>query len=398
MTRGRPVKATWQELRVQLAAHPLAYPVVRALSRVGPVARVPGFGVMINDADLARQVLTDPKTFRTGGDEEGLWTPVFGPSVLVNMDGPEHRTLRRKLAEFFTPTYVKQLCADVLDEPVARMAAKLRRGESVDVADGTRVMTGAVTSALVGLTVTGSVLEREAGYRRFTHQAALITGMAKLGRMGFTPRHLAKARAIADEVGAATSLAWTAGDENTAVGRMRHFGLSEVEARGLASAFLIAGTETVSSLVPRLVALLHDHGVLPAVAEAFRAGDTGPLDAAIDETSRLIAPAPFILRNAAMPGRIGHITVRTGERVVVSTANCGKAYGRFDLGRAHPPELRRLWFGAGPHFCLGYPLAMAETHAIVGALLAQGPLRITGRRAAPGVFFPAYQRLEVSRA
>jgi len=393
------VSATRHELGVQLAAHPLAYPVIRALGRVGPVVRVPGLGVMVNDARLARQVLTDPKTFRTGGGGEAdLWTPVFGPSMLVNMDGPEHRAMRRKLSEFFTPAYVKQLCADVLDEPVDRMAARLRSGEPVDVVDATKVMSGAVTSALVGLTVTGSALEREAGYRRLTHQSELITGMVKLGRLSLTPQQIGKARAIADEVGAAASIAWAAGDENTAVGRMRHFGLSEMEARGLASAFLIAGTETISSLVPQLVALLHDHGVLPTVAEALRAGDTGPLNAAIDETSRLVTPAPIILRNAAMPGRIGNVRVLAGDRVVVSTLNCTKAYGRFDLGRAHPPELRRLWFGAGPHFCLGYPLAMAEIHAIVGALLEQGPLRITGRKAARGVLFPAYQRLEVSRA
>ncbi|MFI9386724.1 cytochrome P450 [Kutzneria sp. NPDC052558] len=393
------MRAAWHELGVQLAAHPLAYPVIRALGRVGPAVRVPGLGVIVNDAGLARQVLTDPKTFRTGGGGAAdLWTPVFGPSMLVNMDGPEHRAMRRKLSEFFTPAYVKQLCADVLDEPVDRMAVRLRRGEPVDVVDATKVMSGAVTSALVGFTVTGSPAEREAGYRRLTHQSELITGMVKLGRLSLTPEQTARARAIADEVGAAASAAWVDGDENTAVGRMRHFGLSEVESRGLASAFLIAGTETISSLVPRLVALLHDHGVLTEVANALRAGDTGPLNAAIDETSRLVTPAPIILRNAAMPGRIGDVRVLPGDRVVVSTLNCAKAYGRFDLGRAHPPELRRLWFGAGPHFCLGYPLAMAEIHAIVGTLLAQGPLRIIRRNAARGVLFPAYQRLEVSRA
>lgn len=391
--------ATWHELGVQLAAHPLAYPMIRAMNRVGPVVRLPGLGVIVNDARLARQVLTDPLTFRTGGGGAAdLWTPVFGPSMLVNMDGSEHRAMRRRLAEFFTAAYVKQLCADVLDQPVDRMAAKLRRREPVDVVDATKVMSGAVTSALVGLTVTGSVQEREASYRRFTHQAELITGMVKLGRLRLTPQQIRKARAIADEVGDAASIAWAVGDENTAIGRMRHFGLSEIEARGLASAFFIAGTETISSLIPRLVALLHDHGVLPMVADALRAGDTKPMDAAVDETSRLVTPAPIILRNAAMPGQIGDVRVRTGDRVVVSVLNCAKAYGRFDLGRTHPPELRRLWFGAGAHFCLGYPLAMAEIHAIVGALLAQGPLRITRRRAARGVLFPAYQRLEVSRA
>lgn len=387
------------ELRLQLSAHPLVYPIVRALSRFGPVVRVPGLGIIVNEARAARQVLTDPETFRTGGGSEAdLWTPVFGPSMLVNMDGPDHRAMRRKLAEFFTPVYVKQLCDSVLTEPLERMGTMLSRGVPVDIVYATKMMAGALTSALVGFTVTGSTVDREVAYLRMTKQANMIIGMVKLGKLSLTPQQIAKARAIVEEIGATTSLAWAEGDENTAVGRMRHFGLTEAEARGLASAFLIAGTETITSLMPRLVALLHDHGKLAEVARAFRDGDTGPMDTAIAETSRLITPAPIILRNAAQPGRIGQVEVRPGARVVVSTLNCAKAYGKFDLGRAHPPELRRLWFGAGPHFCLGYPLAMAEIHAILGTLLDYTPLRITARKAARGVLFPAYQRLEVRRA
>ncbi len=393
------MKASTHELRLQLAAHPLAYPVVRVLGRCGPVVRVPGLGVVVNEAAVAREVLTDTETFRSGGGTEAdLWTPVFGPSMLVNMDGPGHRAMRRKLAEFFTPAYVRRLIDAACTEPLARAAEALRRGRPVDVVRTTKTVAGAVTSALVGFTVTGSTAEREAAYLRMTGQATAIIGLVKLGRLSLTARQIATARAIVAEIGVTTSLAWEKGDENTAVGRMRAFGLTEDEACGLASAFLIAGTETITSLLPRMVALLHDHGELAGVAAAHRAGDPGPVDAAITETARLITPAPIILRNAVRAGRIGGVEVRAGDRVVLSTLNCAQAHGRFDLGRAHPPELRRLWFGAGPHFCLGYPLAMAEIHAILGTLFDHAPLRITARRAAPGVLFPAYRRLEVSRA
>jgi cytochrome P450 len=393
------MRAGAHELRLQLAAHPLAYPVVRCLGRFGPVVRLPGLGVIVNEAAAAREVLTDTETFRSGGGTEAdLWTPVFGPSMLVNMDGPDHRAMRRKLAEFFTPAYVRQLIDAVCTEPLARMAETLSRGRPVDVVHTTKTVAGALTSALVGFTVTGSTAEREAAYLRMTGQATAIIGLVKLGKLSLTAQQIARARAIVAEIGATTSLAWEKGDENTAVGRMRGFGLTEDEARGLASAFLIAGTETITSLLPRMVALLHDHGELTGVAAAYRAGDTEPMETAINETARLITPAPIILRNAVRPGRIGGVEVRAGDRVVLSTLNCAKAHGRFDLNRAHPPELRRLWFGAGPHFCLGYPLATAEIHAILGALFDHAPLRITARRAAPGVLFPAYRRLEVSRA
>lgn len=393
------MRAAAHELRLQLAAHPLAYPVIRVLGRLGPAVRVPGLGVVVNEAAVAREVLTDTETFRSGGGTEAdLWTPVFGPSMLVNMDGPEHRAMRRKLAEFFTPAYVRRLVDTACAEPLARTAEALRGGRPVDVVRTTKIVAGAVTSALVGFTVTGSTAEREAAYLRMTGQATAIIGLVKLGKLSLDDRQIARARAIVAEIGATTSLAWEKGDETTAVGRMRSFGLTEDEARGLASAFLIAGTETITSLLPRMVAVLHDHGELAAVAAAYRGGDTRPMEAAIHETARLITPAPIILRNAVRSGRIGGVAVRAGDRVVLSTLNCARVHGRFDLARAHPPELRRLWFGAGPHFCLGYPLAMAEIHAILGTLSGPAALRITARRAAPGVLFPAYRRLEVSRA
>lgn len=393
------MRAGAHELRLQLAAHPLAYPVVRVLGRLGPAVRVPGLGIVVNDASAAREVLTDTETFRSGGGTEAdLWTPVFGPSMLVNMDGPEHRAMRRKLAEFFTPAYVRRLVDAACTEPLARVAETVRSGHPVDVVRTTKIVAGAVTSALTGFTVTGSTAEREAAYLRMTGQATAIIGLVKLGRLSLSARQIARARAIVAEIGSTTSLAWEQGDETTAVGRMRSFGLTEDEARGLASAFLIAGTETITSLLPRMVAVLHDHGELAGVAAAYRAGDTGPMAAAIDETARLITPAPIILRNAVRPGRIAGAEVRAGDRVVLSTLNCARASGRFDLARVHPPELRRLWFGAGPHFCLGYPLAMAEIHAVLGTLFDTAALRITARRAASGVLFPAYRRLEVSRA
>jgi len=393
------MRAGAHELRLQLAAHPLAYPVVRVLGRLGPAVRVPGLGIVVNDASAAREVLTDTETFRSGGGTEAdLWTPVFGPSMLVNMDGPEHRAMRRKLAEFFTPAYVRRLVDAACTEPLARVAETVRSGHPVDVVRTTKIVAGAVTSALTGFTVTGSTAEREVAYLRMTGQATAIIGLVKLGRLSLSARQIARARAIVAEIGSTTSLAWEQGDETTAVGRMRSFGLTEDEARGLASAFLIAGTETITSLLPRMVAVLHDHGELAGVAAAYRAGDTGPMAAAIDETARLITPAPIILRNAVRPGRIAGAEVRAGDRVVLSTLNCARASGRFDLARVHPPELRRLWFGAGPHFCLGYPLAMAEIHAVLGTLFDTAALRITARRAASGVLFPAYRRLEVSRA
>ena len=125
---------TW-ERRVQLGAHPVAYPLLRALARVGPVVRVPRVGVVVSDAALARAVLTDTAAFaKTGpGSPAALWTPVVGPSVLLNMDGAEHTALRRALADLFTPSAVSALCARVLAGLCAELRDRLGAGEAVDL-------------------------------------------------------------------------------------------------------------------------------------------------------------------------------------------------------------------------------------------------------------------------
>jgi hypothetical protein len=85
--------------------------------------------------------------------------------------------------------------------------------------------------------------------------------------------------------------------------------------------------------------------------------------------------------------------------VVIATARCGLAAGPFDpaaaLSRRAAHDPRRLWFGAGPHYCLGAPLALAEIRALMDAVLQGGARRIARRRPARGVLIPAYARFEV---
>ena len=70
----------------------------------------------------------------------------------------------------------------------------------------------------------------------------------------------------------------------------------------------------------------------------------------------------------------------------------------FDIGRTIPRELRLIWFGAGPHFCLGYNLAMRELTTVMTALLDGAPeLEIVSRKAARKVLLPTWDELWVRR-
>ncbi|MFF4238169.1 cytochrome P450 [Actinomadura geliboluensis] len=377
---------SWEE-RLYLAAHPVAYPLLRGVARRGAVVRVPGVGVVVNDAAAAREVLMDGETFRKDGPGSpgDLWTPVLGPSVLLNMEGEAHRALRRRLTELFVPSYTEALCARVLDEPLERLAGRLRRGATVDLVDTARVLAGTVIGEVIGLEG-GS----EAVYRDLFEQGERIVSMVSLRTRRLSPAQVRRARGVLDPLGDIAAKAYRAGDESTVMGRMRALGLSAEEARGAAGAFFLTGTETVATLLPRLIALLADHGQLGRVA-----ADPALLDRAVEEAMRVTTPTPVMLRSVHRPAEVAGVAIRPGDRVLIATHTCCRALGPFDLDRPHPPELRRLWFGAGPHFCLGYPLAMAQIRRVARTLLAAAPLRITRRAAARGVLIPTYRYLAV---
>ncbi|WP_369217627.1 cytochrome P450 [Streptomyces flavofungini] len=384
------------ERRLQSAAHPVAYRLLRAVAARGPVVRVPRVGVVVSDAALAREVLTDTAHFtKTGpGSPADLWTPVLGPSVLLNMEGAEHAALRRRLSGLFTPGYVAALCARVLAQPLADLTRRLRAGEDADLVRVAQACAGAAICEIVGMPV-------RPGRLAAAHaEAAEVTGMVRLWRPAMTGRQVRRAREVLGGLTASAVTAYREGSEATLPGRLRGLGLSEREARGAVGAFLLTGTETLVSFIPRLIALCHDSGLLAPGPRRLSTDDSHPgpgLNAVVEEALRVTVPSPVMLRSVAGATSVGGVPVSPGDRVVIATLLCAQAYGPFAPERPHPPELRRLWFGAGPHFCLGMPLAMAQIRAVLDAVLAAGPTTVTTRVAARRVLIPGYARLDLKQ-
>ena len=96
---------SWQDARANFAAHPLAWPMARALRRMGGMLRVPGLGLVVNDAALAHEVLSRDHEFRKNGAGSiaAVMTQAFGPMALANMDGDAHRQFRQRLGSLSDP-------------------------------------------------------------------------------------------------------------------------------------------------------------------------------------------------------------------------------------------------------------------------------------------------------
>ena len=371
----------WEE-RVMRAAHPVAYPLLNAARR--PVLRVPGLGVLVRDATLLRSTLMNTDSFsKVGpGSPSDLWTPVLGPAVLLNMEGADHLVLRRKLGSLFAPAYVEPLAAASL--PTAELTARLRAGETVDIVAEVKRYASAMISQLVGLD------PRDVDEEMFDRVSS-ITRFVRLARPRLTPPQVTAARGILDELTAHARTAYRSGDESTVPGRMRSLGLTEVEAMGAVGAFVLTGTETLVSYIPRLVAVLADSDWLPMIA-----ADRALVEPAIAEGLRVTTPSPVMLRSVIAADAIGGVAVRPGDRVILATFAANRALGPFDPSVNVASALKQLWFGAGTHFCLGAPLAMAQIRLTLDALLDSGDLRIVSRSTARGVLIPSYSSLKVA--
>ncbi len=133
--------------------------------------------------------------------------------------------------------------------------------------------------------------------------AAAVVSSVRLWRTTLTGRQAERARAALARLSEAAVAAYRAGDESTVPGRLRALGLDEAEARGAVGLFLLTGTETLVSFVPRLVALAHDTG----------RGPDRITDALVEEALRVTSPTPVMLRSAARSGRIGGVRVEAGS-------------------------------------------------------------------------------------
>lgn len=449
---GARLARRWEH-RLYLGAHPAVYPLLMGLGKVAPAVRLPGVGVLVSSPALARQVLLDTERFvKNGpGSSGALWTPVLGPSVLLNMEGEEHRALRSKLAGLFTPAAASAVCERVLTPIVDDVCARLRRGQAVDLVRTTKVAAARVIAEMIGFPMPGGSDGSDGlggpdstggadGFDGFdgpispdgsdADRACLelfaagerIVAMVKLTTRELRPDQVVRAKQVLARLVEPAARAYRSADPGTAMGRMAQLGVSEEEALGAAAAFFLTGTETVATTVPRVVAMLCDHGlaggpmgspgsVAPmgspgSVAPTGSLGSVAPpgsLDAAIDEAMRVMAPTPATLRSAVATAQVGGVRVKPGDRVVIATVAATRSAGPFDRGavvggRRPAADLRRLWFGAGPHYCIGAPLAMAEIRMLTQAVLSAGPLVIQRRAVARRVLIPAYRVLEVRTA
>ncbi|MGW2646044.1 cytochrome P450 family protein [Streptomyces sp. NPDC001393] len=350
------------------------YDVYRLLRDTAPVQRITGPdgtpAWLVTRYEDVRAALADPclsldKRHAAPGTYQGFPLPPALDANLLNMDPPDHTRIRRLVGRAFTPRRIQQL-----REPIRRTADRL-----LD-ALGPHGSTDLIASYAAPLPITvicdllGVPEEHRLDFRVWTD--ALVAPdpsrpgagrEAMVAMLGYFTRLLAaKREQPAEDLLSDLIAVRDEGDR-----------LSEDELMSLAFLILFAGYENTVQLIGNAVLALLRH---PDQLAALRK-DPAQLPLAVEELSRYEGPALFgIRRFAVQEVTISGVTVPAGETVWVSLSAANRDPARFpdpdrlDLSRDASGHLA---LGHGIHYCLGAPLARAETEIALAALLERLP-------------------------
>jgi cytochrome P450 len=333
-----------------------------------------GMPVILQTAAL-NGALRDGETFSMRAFSQGL-----ARGTLVSLGGEAHLRMRKLYNNFLGPRQLQAYEEDIVAPVVRDVVDSLERQEQPDLLDHFAMLVPhRVVSALFGLP---------------------MEDIAKNGALALVMRLLAIVRPLD-----AATLA--AGEEayETVAGLVREFAARELAnpsdtmlgeivkaliAEGQADAdtcerivfSLILGSyeTTIWGIATVLVALLRHPGELARIRT-----DLSLLPGAIEESWRWCASATTV-RFVERDTNIGGVALAAGNVACLAlvAASYDEALNpqpeRYDIER----PAKTMFFGGGPHYCVGAPLARMETRVAITELLARFPkLRLDPDRPAP---------------
>lgn len=339
-----------------------------AMREAAPAVFVPKYGAWFTGRDAeCREVLGDWERFSSASGvglpnirRDGSWQK---PSVILEVDPPDHGVTRRVLTRILSPKAMQQLRADFERVAVALVDEVVERGEFDAMTDLAFRFPFTVLPDAVGLPVDG--------------REHLVTYSTMYFNARVPDSELARTSAAAAR--AAGSLDWVADRcrrEHLAPGG---FGqqiyaaadageITPDTAATLVRTFLGGGVDTT---VLSLGALVHQLALHP---DQFRllAERRDLVRNAFDEALRLKPSVPFIGRTTTAPTELGGVALDADAKVFTLIIAANRDPRRWDRPDEFDVTRRtagHLGFGVGPHFCVGHAVARLEAEVVLTALL-----------------------------
>jgi cytochrome P450 len=303
-------------------------------------------------------VLRDPKRFssRVNADTMG---PVMG-TVILAMDGEEHRRYRNLVAHAFRPSALARWESELIGPTIHRLIDGLADRTGADLVEE-------ISSRFPVQVIAGVLGVPAQDHERF-HTWALdmnkgpddypvSTAASAAMREYLTPIVEDRRAHPTDDLISDIVTAEMDGER-----------LSDEHIYGFLRLLLPAGAETTfAAMGSCLFALLSTPDVLGRVRS-----DPSLLDAVVEETLRWETSVTMVNRETTCPVEIDGVAVPKGVSLVCATGSANRDESRYtdpdrwDLDRHDPGHIA---FGTGRHQCLGMHLARMELRIGLGALL-----------------------------
>jgi hypothetical protein len=359
------------------AVLPDPYPVLAGLREASPFAEVvrgqaDGSLVVVGRHEDCSAILRDPRA--SSERNRSLLAPQQRqrrPPSFLSLDPPDHTRLRRLVSKAFAPRVIARLEPRIRELSDELLTAA---GVAWDGGSGQIEIVGQLAYPLPVRIISELLGVPPGDHARFAGWSASLAHSLQPRFLADDGSTDAAAQQASLEFGdyfrdlIAARRARPADDLLSELIRAEDDGqrLSEAELIATCVLLLVAGHETTVSLISNAILALLRH---PDQLAALRA-DPGLAAAAVEETLRYDAPVQFTARIARGAMQVGDVTALDGAVLMLLIAATGRdpevfaEPDRFDIRRGATGHLA---FAAGPHFCLGAPLARLEATIAVRA-------------------------------
>lgn len=354
------------------------YPLLARFREASPFAELDGALVVFGRYEECSRILRDPRA--SSERERSLLIP---PEVadrertwsFLSLDPPDHTRLRRLVAKAFTPRVVATLTPRITEITHDLLSAAAHGREIELVSQLAYPLPVRIISELLG--VPSGDQPRFAGWSaKLAHSVQPSFGaldaveLAETEQAGlefaeyFTELISIRRSSPADDLLTRLIRAEDAGDR-----------LTVDELIATCVLLLVAGHETTVGLISNAVlALLRNPGQLAALV-----ADPDLAASAVEETLRYDPPVQLTGRVARGGLTIDDLELRNGAVLLLLLAATGRDPAVFadpDVFDIRRGAREHLAFAAGPHFCLGAPLARLEATIALRAIAerVRGPV------------------------
>jgi cytochrome P450 len=369
-----------------------------ARRRYGPVFTIRslpwGTAVVINDAELVKEIFTGDAAVFHAGEGNSLLAPVLGERSVLVLDEDEHLQARKRLLPPFHGEAVRRygetieriVATEVDSWPLERPFALHRRMRAITLE--------VILEAVIGVSdpartqALREVLPRTVEIDPTIMLMWVVPGLKHVGPWRAHRRRVEEAnRLLREEIAARREDPRLAEREDVLSALVRAGEIDDGELRDQIMTLLLAGHETTTTGLAWALERLLRH---PEALARARTGEDGYLDAVIKETLRVRPVIPAVLRQLKAPVTLGGWRLPAGVTVIPAVTLMHEDPTIFPQPEQFRPERfledeegsTYTWipFGGGRRRCLGAAFASFEMRVALRTILQRATLRAADPR------------------